>query len=92
METKYYIYIIKCEKWTRSIFKRIIYYTGLTTNPKRRLYEHKHGIKSAWMRLNNINPLFFIYIEEYNDLSKAKIREKEIKKMSVKNKIKLSKQ
>ena len=60
---KYYVYMIKCEKWKKGIFQRELYYTGMTTNVKKRLGEHRAGIKSNWMVGNNIIPRELVYVE-----------------------------
>ena len=93
---QYFVYIIECEKWkyirkhSESIFVKTLFYTGITTNPKKRLIEHKNGILSGWMSNNNIRPLHFVYMEctgsNYNDCIK---REKQIKEMNLSRKKKL---
>ena len=88
--TKYYVYIIKCERWKNGIFQKDTYYTGMTSNPKRRLNEHRSGLKSNWMVINNISPKYFVYIECVGEnYHKTLEREKQIKKLSLKNKLKL---
>ena len=87
---KYYVYIIKCEKWTKGMFDKILYYTGMTSNPKRRLREHRNGQRSNWMVRNNVSPKGFVYIELIgSDYYKALERETQIKKMNLKTKLKL---
>ena len=89
-KTKYYVYIIKCEKWKNGIFQKELYYTGMTSDPKRRLQEHRSGMRSNWMVRNNISPKYFVYIEMigynyYDAISK----EQKLKKLTLKNKLKL---
>ena len=69
------------------MFDKIVYYTGLTDNPKRRLREHKSGFKSRWMMEHNIRPLHICYIECFDCPYKARDRELQIKKLSLKNKL-----
>ena len=87
---KYYVYIIKCEKWKRGIFQKEIYYTGMSSNPKRRLSEHRAGYRSNWMVRNNISPKEIVYLEcTGNNYWDAIKREKEIKKISLSKKLKM---
>lgn len=90
-EQKYYVYIIECEKWKGNFFVKRLYYTGLTDNPKRRLYEHMNGVKSNWMKNNNIKPVKFVHMELFNNPHTAHKRENNIKRMSLNNKLKLIK-
>ena len=92
---KYYVYIIECEVWKYNrafkeyVFDEIIYYTGFTDNPKRRLDEHKKGIRSRWMMGNNVKPLHIVYMEEKESIYSAKKREYKIKRFSKPKKLKL---
>ena len=94
--TDYYVYIVKCEKWKMNqktkecSFIKYLYYTGMTSDPKRRLEEHKNGVRSNWMVNNNIRPLHLEYIENTGqDYWEAIKREKEIKRLSPAKKLKL---
>ena len=88
---KYYVYIIKCEKWIKGIPQGIFYYTGMSSNPKRRLKEHQNGIRSKWMKKYGMKALYFIHMELIeNGYYSAVKREKQIKDMSVINKLKLA--
>ena len=91
--TEYYIYIIKCEKWKRGIFQDDFYYTGMTSNVKRRLAEHKSGTRSAWMVKNGMSAKELGYVElvgsNYYDALK---REKQIKRKPRLKKIELCKE
>jgi putative endonuclease len=69
----YFVYIVKCSDFT--------YYTGITTDIERRIYEHnnsKKGAKYTSLR----RPVQLVYLEESEDRSSASKREYEIKKMS----------
>ena len=86
---------MKCEKWKYNrafkefVFDRIVYYTGFTDDPKRRLHEHRNGIRSAWMMRNNVKPLSISYLEVFDNSKLAKIRKKQIKQMSRNQKLNL---
>ena len=66
---RWYLYIVKC--------KDSSYYTGITTNIKRRISEHnnKLGAKSLFGKL----PVLLVYKEQFEDQTEAARREKEIK-------------
>ncbi len=67
----YYCYIVECADGT--------YYTGWTTDPKRRVATHNqgHGAKYTKMRL----PVRLVYVEELPDRKSAMKRENAIKGM-----------
>lgn len=67
----------------------IVYYTGFTNNPKRRLEEHKSGIKSNFMRLNKIMARAIVYLETFDSVEEALKREQQIKRLPRLDKIKL---
>ena len=62
-------------------------YTGVTSNLKLRVYEHKSKINKGFTEKYNVNKLG--YFEEYDDIGLAIAREKNIKAGSRKNKIRL---
>ncbi|MHA1481823.1 MAG: GIY-YIG nuclease family protein [Candidatus Heimdallarchaeaceae archaeon] len=90
----YYVYILKAEKYYYNrrfkefVYDKIIYYTGMTWDPKRRLAEHRSGIRSNYMR-NKINPLHFVYMESFDNPYTAHQREMQIKRLSLNKKLKL---
>ncbi len=64
-------------------------YTGITTDPERRLKEHMSGKKGArYFRLSK--PVKIIYRESFPDRSSASIREAQIKKMKRSEKLYLA--
>ena len=67
----YYCYIVECADGT--------YYTGWTTDPKRRVATHNkgRGAKYTKMRL----PVHLVYVEEQPDRKTAMKREIAIKRM-----------
>lgn len=77
----YFVYILKCSD--NSL------YTGITTDLKRRLEEHKNGIGSRYTRSRGAGKI--IYTERHKNRSTASIREAEIKKMKRADKLLLAK-
>ena len=65
----YYVYIL-------ASFRRTLY-VGVTNNIERRLWEHRNGHGSAFVRRYNVNRL--VYAEETSDILAAIAREKQIK-------------
>ena len=76
----WFLYILKCSDG--------LLYTGITTNPSRRLQEHNNG-KSIFTR--GRVPVKLIYLEKCIDQSAAASREKEIKGWRKEKKIELIK-
>lgn len=62
-------------------------YTGVTSNLKKRIYEHKNKLVDGFTSKYDVNKL--AYFEEYNDIKNAIEREKQIKAGSRKKKIAL---
>jgi putative endonuclease len=62
-------------------------YTGVTSDIKRRIYEHKGKFVEGFTKKYNINKL--VYYEIFGDVINAITREKQIKGGSRKNKTKL---
>jgi putative endonuclease len=54
-----------------------VYYTGVTNNLIKRIYEHRNKLIDGFTKRYNIWKL--IYYEEYRDVREALTREKEIK-------------
>lgn len=78
----YYIYILECADNT--------FYTGITTDLERRVFEHNSS--SLWAKYTkNRRPVTLIYSEKYENRSLASKREIEIKKLSKKQKNELIK-
>jgi len=72
------VYIVECADGT--------YYTGITTDTKRRLLEHNFSFKSAKYTRSR-RPVKLVYEEDSQNRSTASKREYEIKKMKRKDKI-----
>ena len=70
MEKYYYIYIMTNKN-------NKVLYTGVTSDLKRRVYEHKEKLIEGFTKRYNITKL--IYYEIYRDAEKAILREKQIK-------------
>ena len=68
---KGYVYIITNE--TRSVL-----YTGVTSDPRRRIYNHKQG--SGGEFASRYRVFILLYIEEHPAIMDAIVREKQIKK------------
>ena len=62
-------------------------YTGVTNDLKRRIYEHKHGLRAGFTKKYNITRL--AYYEETGDVQSALAREKQIKGWVRRKKIEL---
>ena len=77
---QYYVYIMGNENNT-------VLYTGVTNDLPRRVYEHKNGIGSAFVKRYNVHKL--VYYEMGNDIYSAIAREKQIKGGSRQKKIDL---
>ena len=64
-----------------------VLYTGITNNLARRVYEHKNGLGSTFVKKYNVHKL--VYYEIGNDVNSTIAREKQIKGGSRKKKIEL---
>lgn len=74
MPTKFlYVYILKCSDG--------IYYTGLTKNPEKRLFEHNTGINKGSFTCFR-RPVEIVYCERFSDFNLAADWEKRIKDWS----------
>ena len=62
-------------------------YTGVTSNLKKRIYEHKNKVYDSFTSKYDVNKLG--YYEEYNDIKQAIEREKQIKAGNRKKKMSL---
>ncbi len=67
---KYYVYILKCSDGS--------YYTGVTNDIERRVYEHQEGLIGGCYT-HNRRPVKLVYIEESSDIISVISREKQIK-------------
>ena len=79
---QYYVYIM-----TNKI--NTVLYTGVTSDLKKRIWEHKGKVIEGFTKKYNINKL--IFFEIYNDPENAILREKQIKAGSRAKKIELIK-
>ena len=64
-----------------------VLYTGVTNNLARRVYEHKNGLGSKFVKKYNVHKL--VYYEIGNDINATIAREKQIKGGSRKKKLDL---
>jgi putative endonuclease len=67
-----------------------VLYTGVTSDLKKRIWEHKERIVKGFTEKYNIDKL--VYFEIFNDPENAILREKQIKVGSRNKKIKLIKE
>lgn len=74
----YYVYILKCSDQTL--------YTGITTNPKRRVDEHNNSNKLGAKYTRTRRPVKIVYIKKYKTRSEAAKEEIQMKKLSRKQK------
>jgi putative endonuclease len=75
----YFVYLLECVDGTL--------YTGITTEPERRLKEHTEGKGARYTRARK--PTRIAYTEEHPDRSSASKREAEIKKWPRQKKVEL---
>ena len=75
----YFVYIM-------SSYRRVLY-TGVTGNLKRRVYEHRHGIRDGFTKRYNVTRL--VYYESSSNIRAAIAREKQIKRWSRSKKVAL---
>ncbi|MFW5787015.1 MAG: GIY-YIG nuclease family protein [Halanaerobiales bacterium] len=68
----HYVYIVQCSDLT--------YYTGYTTDIKRRVAEHNNGKGAKYTR--GRTPVRLVYYEEWDSKNKAMKREYEIKQLT----------
>ena len=76
---KWYVYIIECLDGS--------YYTGMTWKPELRFDQHVSGLGGKYTAKHGVKKL--IYLEEYEDLEEARLREKQIQGWTRKKKDKL---
>ena len=86
IKMSYYVYIIEGIRTSKKNYGNIVYYTGMTGNPVKRLNEHRAGIKSNYMRNNKIVPRRYVYIEQLSTYKEALARETQIKNLSLDDK------
>jgi putative endonuclease len=53
-------------------------YVGSTTDLPKRIYEHRHGLAAGFTREYGVKRL--VYVETYDDISDAIVRERRMKK------------
>lgn len=76
----YFVYILKCADGSL--------YTGITTDPERRLDEHKRGTASRYTRAHGA--VSMVYRERQPNRSAASVREAAIKRLSRMEKLALA--
>ncbi|VAW62363.1 hypothetical protein MNBD_GAMMA09-3590 [hydrothermal vent metagenome] len=78
----WYVYLLSCHDDS--------YYTGITTDPVRRLQEHNHDNKKAAKYTRARRPVKMVYFELCQSRSDAAVREYEIRKSTHKVKAQLA--
>ncbi len=78
----WYVYLLHCADGS--------YYTGITTDPKRRLHEHNNDGKKAAKYTRARRPLKMVYFELCQSRSDAGVREYAIRKLPRSRKIELA--
>ena len=80
--SQWYVYLMRCAD--NSL------YTGVTTNPERRVREHNGKVKGKGAKYTkHRSPVEVIYTEKYPDRSSCSKREYQVKSMSRKDKVKM---
>ena len=82
MENNYYVYIITNKNNT-------VLYVGVTSNLKKRIYEHKNKVVEGFSKRYNLDKL--VYYEYTTEIKSAISREKQLKKLLRKKKEELIK-
>lgn len=77
---QYFVYIMSNDWYT-------VLYTGVTSDLRRRVYEHREKLVKGFTKRYNITKL--LYYEMSDDIESAILREKQIKSGSRKKKIEL---
>jgi len=80
MNRQYYVYIM-------TNLRNTTLYTGVTSDLRKRVHEHKEKLVKGFTKRYNITKL--VYYEMCTDIESAIMREKQIKAGSRENKIKL---
>lgn len=70
MSRNYFIYIVSNKRKT-------VFYTGITNDLKRRVYEHKNKLVDGFTKKYNVTEL--VYYEIFEDPISAIVREKQLK-------------
>jgi putative endonuclease len=73
---KWYVYVIECSDG--------LYYTGMTWNIEQRLEQHRLGQGSKFTARHGFKAL--VYVEEFDDIYEARMREVQVKDFSRKKK------
>jgi len=73
MEKEYFVYIVQCSDGS--------FYTGITNNYRRRLYEHNSGHEYKSYTFTR-RPVKLVYVAVFNDVYEAISWEKRVKRWS----------
>ena len=80
----WYLYIIECIRTSKKRHGEMLFYTGITTDIKRRWREHRGRYNSNYMKRNKIRPRRIVYLEclTVKERSDAEKIEKRVKRYS----------
>lgn len=67
---KWYVYILECLDGS--------YYTGMTWNPAQRFDQHLSKLGGKYTAQHGVKKL--VYLEEYDNLEQARLREKQLQR------------
>ena len=59
----WYLYIIECIRTSKKRYGEMLFYTGITTDIKRRWREHRGQHNSNYMKNNKLRPRRIVYLE-----------------------------
>jgi putative endonuclease len=76
----YYVYLLASQR-------NGTFYTGMTINLPKRVYEHKNELADGFTKKHNVKNL--VYFESYNDLTEARHRERRFKRWNRTRKLEL---
>ena len=78
LRSSWFVYILRCGDGSL--------YTGVTTDPQRRLRQHRGEIKGGARYTRARSPVDMVYLESQSNRSSATKREAEIKRLKAKDK------
>lgn len=86
---QYYIFILKLRRNSRKNSGKIIYYTGVTTNPPHRLKELRAGIGCEWIKRNMLSSIGYVWMESTTNPTEASKIKNRVKRLNVREKLDL---
>lgn len=86
---QYYIFILKLRRNSRKNAGKFTYYTGVTTNPARRLSDIRNGFGCEWIRRNRLSAIRYVYMTSVKNSDEATKIKNRIKRLSLADKLAL---